>query len=80
MVNYKVFQDDDEVIENHVTNKDTKGLDSVSQSNSGFEKNGVLLKAMEKMRKETGVPLDESKNSRDFGRGLRREQSRAESN
>lgn len=52
-----------------MTNKNTKGLDSVAQSNSGFEKNGVLLKAMEKMRKESGIPVDESKNSRDFGKG-----------
>jgi len=44
----------------------------VSQSNSGFEKNGVLLRALEKMRKESGIVEDESKNSREFAKGLKR--------
>lgn len=61
-----------------MTKKDTKGLDSVSQSNSGFEKNGVLLKALEKMRKENGIVVDESKNSKDFGKGLKRDVSSCE--
>jgi len=44
----------------------------VSQSNSGFEKNGALLKALEKMRKESGIMVEETKNSREFAKGLKR--------
>ena len=71
MVNYNVFKDDDEVIENKVVNaKKDKGSNqaaSVNQSynTNGFEKNGVLLKAMEKMRRESGINFDESKTTKD---------------
>jgi hypothetical protein len=75
MINKNVFQDDDEVIENEVIgakpndHHGTGGLQNqnrsskeVSSSLNGFEKNGVLLKAMEKVRKENGVmPQNETK-------------------